>query len=126
MVYITLFLLFMYSSALKTYLCFLEKNQNFFKNMRSTKNDCISKFYGYFYNYYLLTTPGTHYIAFELNLRTPSLQKIFGILFRNVLFKNYFIFLNKRGPCTSESIRNQAPFSGESKLFFALNICKCH
>ena len=40
--------------------------------MRSTKKtDWISKFYGSFYIYYLLTTPG----SFELNLRTPSLEK---------------------------------------------------
>ena len=32
----------------------------------------------------------------------------------------------KRGLCTNESIRNQAPSCGESKLFFALNIGKCH
>ena len=32
----------------------------------------------------------------------------------------------KRGLCTSESIKNQAPSCGESKLFFALNLGKCH
>ena len=44
---------------------------HYFKNMGSTKkNNCISKFYGSFYIYYLLTTPG----SFKLNLRTPSLS----------------------------------------------------
>ena len=32
----------------------------------------------------------------------------------------------QRGLCASESIKNPAPSCGESKLFFALNIGKCH
>ena len=36
------------------------------------------------------------------------------------------IWILKRGLCTNESIRNQAPSCGESKLFLALNIGKCH
>ena len=40
--------------------------------------------------------------------------------------ENTFSGKSKRGLCTSESIKNQAPSYGESKLFIALNIGKCH
>ncbi len=34
--------------------------------------------------------------------------------------------MKERGLSTSESIKNQASSCGESKLFFALNIGRCH
>ncbi len=45
-------------------------------------------------------------------------------LIKSVLKAKLLLF--ERGLCTSESIKNQAPSCGESKLFFALNIGKCH
>ena len=52
-------------------LSFQKERKNYFKNKKSTKKSCISKFYGSFYIQYLLTTPG----SFKLNHLTDSFQK---------------------------------------------------
>ena len=62
---ITLVLLFEYFSALKINLSFL-KNLNNFKNNRSTKKFTYLNSMDHF-------TSTQHWVAFDLNLRTPSL-----------------------------------------------------
>ena len=66
---INFFLLFMYFSALKTNLSFLEEKKTIFLQKEMLK---ISRFYGLFCIYYLLTTPA----SFKLNHRTPSLHNL--------------------------------------------------